>query len=83
MTRPHRYETVGRKEVLSVELPDGIGVVHIRTGARDARTGNPAVEVQVVSDTLDTPAEDGRYYATRFDSMTDTVRLVGHTPGRE
>jgi hypothetical protein len=80
MTRTHRYETIGPREVLSVELPDGIGVVHIRTGYRDTLTGNPNVEIQVVSDTLDTPAEDGRYYESRYDQMTETIRLIGHLP---
>lgn len=80
MTRTHRYETIGPKEVLSVELPSGIGVVHIRTGYRDTRTGNPCVEVEVVSNTPDTPAEDGRYYESRIDLSTDTVRLIGYPP---
>jgi hypothetical protein len=80
MPPTHRHETVGPQEVLSVELPNGIGVVHIRTGAKDVRTGNPAVEIEVVSDTLDTPAEDGRYYGSRFDSMADTIRLIGYLP---
>jgi hypothetical protein len=80
MPRTYRYETIGPKEVLSVALPNGIGVVHIRTGSVEGRTGDPVVAVEVVSETLDTPAADGRYYESRFDSMTYTIRLTGRLP---
>lgn len=79
--RPHRYETVGAQEVLAVELPNGIGMVRIRTGERDARSGNPRIAVEVVSDTLDTPAQDGRVYEATYDSMQETVYLIGRQEG--
>lgn len=75
--RTSRYETIGEHETLTVELPHGIGVVRIRTGEKDVRSGNPRVAVEIVSDTLDSPAEDGRYYECRYDPMQDTVYLVG------
>jgi hypothetical protein len=81
--RTNRYETIGQHETLSVELPDGIGMVRIRTGEKDARTGYPRIAIEVVSDSLDTPADDGRYYASRFDQMQDTVYLVGHPDTKE
>jgi hypothetical protein len=74
----HRYETVGTNETLSVELPDGIGVVHIRTGSVQGVTGNPMIAVEVVSDTLDTPAGDSRYYQAEYNSTHETIFLVGH-----
>lgn len=80
MPRTNRYETIGHEETLSVELPNGIGVVHIRTGNVEGRTGDPVVAVEVVSDTLDTPATDGRNYEQYYDSMHSTVRLVGRLP---
>lgn len=80
MPRTNRYETIGREETLSVELPDGIGVVHIRTDNVEGRTGDPVVAVEVVSDSLDTPATDGRYYEAHYDSMQETIRLVGRLP---
>jgi hypothetical protein len=80
MSRTHRYETIGRKEVLSVELPDGIGVVHIRTGSVEGRTGDPVIGIEVASDTLDTPAADGRYYESRFNSVNETLYLIGRLP---
>jgi hypothetical protein len=80
--RTYRYETIGGKEVLAVELPDGIGMVRIRTGERDTRTGYPRIAVEVVSDTLDTPATDGRFYESVYDSMQETIYLVGR-PGEE
>lgn len=80
MPRTTRYEAIGAKEILSVELPGGIGVVHIRTGEVQVRTKDPVVAIEVVSDTLDTPADDGRYYEAHYDSMQETVRLVGRLP---
>lgn len=64
-----------------VRLPDGIGYVEIQTGKRDIRSGNPMILVEVVSDTLDTPAADGRFYEESHDSMTSTVRLIGRPEG--
>lgn len=84
MTEPlhtTRYETVGQHETLSVELPHGIGVVHIRTGEKDVRSGYPMITVEVVSDTLDTPAADGRFYEESYDPMASTVRLIGRPEG--
>lgn len=75
--RTRRYETIGEREVLTIELPNGIGAVRIRTGERDARTGCPRVAVEVVSDTLDTPADDGRFYEQHYNSMQETVYLIG------
>lgn len=77
--RTSRYEAMGQHETLSVELPDGIGVIHIRTGEKDVRSGNPRVSVEVVSDTLDTPAADGRFYEETYDPMASTIRLIGRT----
>lgn len=72
------YTTIGEHEELSVELPHGIGVVRIRTGNVQGRTGLPVVAVEVVSDTIDRPAEDGRFYMAEYSSMQETVYLVGH-----
>lgn len=80
MPRTYRYETIGEDETLSVELPHGVGVVHIRTGNVEGRTGDPVVAVEVVSYTLDEPASDGRFYEQHYDSMQSTVRLVGRLP---
>jgi len=85
MTQPlrrTRYETIGQDETLSIELPDGIGAVHIRTGETDVRSGNPRISIEVVSDTLDRAADDGRYYESSYDSMTETIHLIGR-PGDE
>ena len=79
--RTTRYNQVGPAEELHIELPDGIGVVHIRTGEKDVRSGYPRVSVEVVSDTLDTPAADGRFYEETYDPMTSTVRLIGRPEG--
>lgn len=75
--RTNRYETIGEHETLSVELPNGIGVVNIRTGNVQGRTGYPMIAVEVVSDTIDSPANDGRYYEARYSSMHETIYLVG------
>lgn len=79
--RPHRHETMGAHETMFVELPDGIGVVRIRTGEKDVRSGYPRVSVEVVSDTVDTPAADGRFYEETYDPMASTVRLIGRPEG--
>lgn len=81
--RTNRYETIGEDETFSVELPDGIGVVHIRTGNVQGRTGYPVVAVEVVSDTIDTPADDGRFYRAEYSSMHETIYLVGHPDNEE
>lgn len=75
--RTGRYETVGERETLCVELPRGIGVVNIRTGLVHGPTGSPMISVEVVSDTLDTPADDGRFYEQHYNSMQETVHLIG------
>lgn len=71
---------IAQGESLKVWLPHGIGYVEIRTGNVEGRTGDPVVAVEVVSDTLDTPATDGRNYEQYYDSMHNTVRLVGRLP---
>lgn len=83
MPRTTRYDTIGENETLSVELPNGIGVVHIRTAMVDVRSGNPAIVVEVNSDSLDTPAKDGRFYEERYDSMRSTITLIGYPPKNE
>lgn len=85
MTEPlrrNRYETIGQDETLSVELPDGIGVVHIRTGNVQGRTGYPVIAVEVVSDSLDRPAEDGRLYEQQYSSAHSAIYMVGR-PDKE
>lgn len=74
------HTTIEDGETLTVELPNGIGAVTIRTGNVEGRTGDPVIAVEVVSDTLDEPAEDGRCYETRFNQMNDTVYLTGRLP---
>lgn len=83
--RTSRYETVGAYETLSVELPDGIGVVHIRTHIRRgaSRSINPVIAVEVVSDSLDTPAADGRVYEPELNPAQNTIYLVGYNPPKE
>jgi hypothetical protein len=80
MTEPprnYRYETIDDNETLSLELPDGIGAVHIRTGNIHGPTGYPVITVEVVSDSLDTPARDGRLYEPQFNGIHNTVYMVG------
>lgn len=74
----HRYMTVDLGDEMSIELPDGIGVVHIRTGGEQPRTGHPMISVEVVSDSIDTPADDGRFYQAEYSSAHETIYLVGH-----
>ncbi len=76
--RRNRYETLGEAETLSVELPHGIGTVHIRTGNVQGSTGNPVVAIEVVSDALDTPAADGRLYEPLHSQVRDTIYLIGY-----
>jgi hypothetical protein len=73
----NRYESIGEHETFSVELPDGIGVVHIRTGSVHGPTGFPMVAVEVVSHSVDTPAADGRLYEPQFKPMHNTIFMVG------
>lgn len=80
MPRMFRSHQMGEEETFTVDLPNGIGAVHIRTGNVEGATGDPVVAVEVESDTLDTPAEDGRHYSTRFNHMNDTVYLTGRLP---
>lgn len=79
--RKTTYTTIDECETITIELPHGIGSVHIRTGNVEGRTGDPVIAIEVVSDTLDTPAFDGRYYEEKYDPMTSTVRLVGRQEG--
>lgn len=74
----HKYETIDEDEELHIELPHGIGVVRVRTGNVQGRTGYPVVAVEVVSDTIDRPADDGRFYRADYNSMHETIYLVGH-----
>lgn len=80
MPNRNRYATLNHRETLSVELPNGIGVVHIHADQVEVRTGDPMIVIEVNSDTLDTPAADGRYYETRYDSMRESVFLIGRLP---
>lgn len=75
--RRTRYETVGEHETLSVELPNGVGVVHIRTDDGTTMHGHPIITVELVSDTLDTPAADGRYYLPGISRRPNTMVLTG------
>jgi len=65
------------EKVLHVRLPGRIGYVEIRTGLLHGPTGYPTVGVEVVSDTVHTPADDGRIYSAVYTVRDDTVVLVG------
>jgi hypothetical protein len=64
-------------QTLSITLPDGIGVVYIRTGLTSSLTGFPKVEVEVVSDAIDIPAQDGHMYEPRHALSQDMIMLLG------
>jgi hypothetical protein len=68
--------------VFRVFLPHGIGYVEIRTGNVNGPTGYPVVAVEVVSDALDTPAQDGRTYEPFFNLGQNTIYMVGY-PDKE
>lgn len=70
------YTTLNDGDELTVELPNGVGSVTIRTGNVQGQTGAPVIAVEVANDTEDDrPALDGRTYSTVFSSMNDTVYL--------
>lgn len=75
--RTNRHETMGQDETLSVELPDGIGVVHIRTGNVHGHTGDPVIAVEVVSDARDIPACDGRLYEPVYKPSRTSIVMTG------
>lgn len=77
------YAEVGGNELLTVELPDGIGVVQISTGNKHGPTGYPVITVRVVSDALDTPARDGRLYEPRFSLVQNQIVMVGRPAEKE
>lgn len=77
MAEPLKIWEMSPGESVRVLLPDGIGYVEIRTGNVHGPTGYPVVAIEVVSETLDKPAEDGRMYEP-VGRMHDTVLLVGY-----
>ncbi len=60
-----------------IDLPYGAGYVEISADTH-IKTGNPMFKVEVVSDSLDKPAEDGRLYEQEVDSAYDTIYLIGY-----
>lgn len=64
---------------LRVKLPDNIGYVEISQGNVHGPTGFPVIGVDAVSQTKDTPADDGRNYTPARDRDSGVV-LVGR-PG--
>ena len=71
-----------RDKTLRVLLPDGIGYVEIRTGNVQGSTGYPVVGVEVVSSTIDTPADDGRLYEPTVVAWQNTILLTGRPTRR-
>ncbi len=64
-------------ETLRAHLPHGIGYVEIRTGNVHGPTGYPVVAVEVVSNSIDAPAEDGRLYEPHFKHTHNMIYMVG------
>lgn len=62
---------------LRVRLPHGIGYVEIRTGNVHGPTGHPVVAVEVISNSVDTPAQDGRLYEQRCNHSHNMIYMVG------
>lgn len=74
------YTTLDDGDELTVELPNGVGSVTIRTGNVQGQTGAPVITVEVANDTEDDrPALDGRTYSTVFSHVNDTVYLRAST----
>lgn len=71
------YTTLNDGDELSVELPNGVGCVTIRTGYVQGPNGLPVISVQVANDAQEDeePALDGRNYRTVFSDTNDTVYL--------
>lgn len=71
------YTTLDDGDELTVELPNGVGAVTIRTGNVQGSTGAPVIAVSVVNDAQEDeePALDGRNYRTVFSAANDTVYL--------
>lgn len=79
MTEPTKIYEMSPGESVTVQLPHGIGYVEIRTDGVNGATGWPAIGVDAVSRTTNTPAEDGRLYRPYFDHDCGVV-LIGE-PG--
>jgi hypothetical protein len=71
------------EDTLRVLLPNGIGYVEIRTGNVHGPTGYPVVAAEMVSYSVDTPAEDGRLYEPQFSLGQNTIYMVGRPDTKE
>ena len=76
MTIPDRA-FVREGKTMRITLPHGIGYVEIRTGNVHGPTGHPVVAVEVISDSIDTPAQDGRLYEQQCNHSHNTIFMVG------
>lgn len=77
---PEQKLTLEPGDSAKITLPNGIGYVEIRTSGVNPPTGNPAINVDVVSETTHAVAGDGRNYEPVFTTRYDNVVLVGY-PG--
>jgi hypothetical protein len=79
MTDPLKIYEMSSGEAVTVKLPHGIGYVEIRANGVNGPTGYPVIGVEVISQSRNTPAADGRLYEPRFDHDCGVV-LIGR-PG--
>jgi len=63
-------------ETFRIDLPYGCGYVEIRA-EKHVRSGNPMFTTEVVSDSLDKPALDGRLYEQEIDTPYNAIHLIG------
>lgn len=68
---------------LRVMLPSGVGYVDIEPGRGGTLANRPVVAVDVVSTTIDTPAQDGRLYEVESSNVHHRLWLTGYSPTEE